>query len=170
MAPGLSKSATLEQLNCARTKLSTVLPPHADKIVRALQHVELALQYYSIDSSSDKLVHATRIALRTLNQIENQQNLPPAVRFAVGQATDALASIVKAIRAASPMAPLRSHHDMAARRYVRPERRSGHAVGQDGNDELQLRDEDDTIDGLECLSDDFESSTDDLSPLSQNPN
>jgi hypothetical protein len=169
MVAGISERATLEHLNCARTRLSKILPPHADKIVRALQHVELALQYHTIDSESGKLVHATRIALRTLNQIENQQNLPPAVRFAVGQATHELANIIKAIRASESLkTPVHLGSNVAARPNSLANGRSDGA-GSKYSPELELHDDDDTMDGLECLPEDFEGLTEDFSLLDRNP-
>jgi len=99
MAPSLPEGATFERLNSAKAELARILPPQAAKILSALQHVEIALQYYTIDSLSTEALRATRAALRALNQIEKRHELPPPVSFAVNQATCELANILKTSRA-----------------------------------------------------------------------
>lgn len=160
MVPGLSEHATFEHLNSARVELAKLLPPQSDKILRALQHVELAMQYHAIDSESDEVLYAVRVALRALNQIERLSELPPLVSFAVNQATGELASILKAIRAAGNSktsasgsekrtAPAAPAPDQASPERRAPGPDSQHYAGP------RRRHDDDTMDGLECLNEDL---------------
>jgi hypothetical protein len=96
----------LDRLKSAKNKLGRTLPPQADKILRAFQHVELALHYAQIDSGDGNVLSALRDALRALNQIDRPRELPAPIAVSVSTAIDDLVRSVRAIesRQARPAA------------------------------------------------------------------
>ena len=155
MIPGLSEGTAFDQLKSARAELDKVLPPQSDKILRALQHVELALQHYTINGLSNEVLHAIRVALRALNQIEKRSELPPMVSVAIGLATSDLANIFRAMRAGQiPTTSVPEGTDVPVEGDSRKDRRAADADSQDYAGPRR-RDDDETMDGLECLNEEL---------------
>lgn len=124
-----------EALAIARDQLGRVMPPQADKILRALQQVELAVQHREARSDSRKVLQSLREALRALNQIEGRRHLPPPISVAVAAAIDSLVHSLRTIEGEL----VETDRNRAAR-YSGPERR--HAKSHDAP---SRRSDDDTI-------------------------
>lgn len=123
-------------LTAAREKLASILPPQADKLVRALQCVDLALQYLEIESSTDRVLSDLRHALRALNRIE-KRDLPPTMALLI---STTIGKVVRALRLAEARWVAA---DVVDKRPRDPNRR-----GRAANDrmvEVELNESDDTI-------------------------
>lgn len=75
--------AVLEHLNDAKSKLADVLPPQADKILRAFQHVQIALEFSSMEGGSDRTLDECREALRALDEIDHRDQLSAQINDAI---------------------------------------------------------------------------------------
>lgn len=139
-------SLVLDPLSSARQKLAAVLPPQPEKILRALQNVERALQYSEIEGSSEHVLELARNALRALNMIDKPRELAPRLSLAISTSITAIVKAVRTIEAELPPAARTGSKHAATRKALPPAEKTEAADCQS---------DDDTIDLLVCAEDLF---------------
>jgi hypothetical protein len=106
--------------------------------LRALQHVELALQYSEIDGRDKDVLEIARNALRALNQIDRPRELPPKILVAVSTARDEIIKAVRALERATTVV------EIQCSTYQGPDRRRKDFIDDDSD--IPRRRSDDTLD------------------------
>lgn len=131
-------------LSLAKEKLARALPPQPDKILRALQYVELALHYSEIEDRTRDVLEDSRNALRAINLIDKPRELPPRIAVAVSTARDEIVKAVRALERATAV-------EIRCSTYQGPDRRKHDSL--DDNPDIPRRRSDDTLDLFACNAD-----------------